>query len=60
MNDLLVGGVIAVVVGKCGGVIGWIANRGRGFRVNVLRGCTHVEVNGGMHRVCWSSYLDEV
>ena len=27
MNDLLVGGVIAVVVGKCRGVIGWIANR---------------------------------
>ena len=55
MNDLLLlrrHCVIAVVVGKCGGVIGWIANRGRGFRVNVLRGCSHVEVNGGMHCVC--------
>jgi hypothetical protein len=52
MNDLLLllRSVIAVVVGKCGGVIWWIANRARGFRVNVLRGCTHVEVNGGMHR----------
>jgi hypothetical protein len=50
-----------VVVGKCGGVIGWIGNRARGFLVNdVLRGCTHVQVNGGMHRVCWSSKPDEL
>lgn len=41
-----------MVVGKCGGVIRWIAKRARGFRVNVLRGCSHVEVNGGMHCVC--------
>ena len=34
--------VTDVLVGKCGGVIGWIGNGARGFRVNVKRGCTHV------------------
>ena len=44
--------VIVVLVGKCRGVIGWIGNGARGFRVNVKRGCTRVQVVGGMHRVC--------
>ncbi len=57
MNDcllllLLLLCVIAMFVGKCEGVIGWIGNGARGFRVNVKRGCTRVQVIGGMRRVC--------